>query len=187
MFPELLTGFKYIFSIHLQLFNGKRLSLQQKTRSYINSFPSGALIAAITAPQLKETLTPAKFDGVVFKHLTIANDKHTPHRLSGKHVTRTQTISTCFSWSRWNSPWKYQMELFPRFLCTEAGRCMLYALHWQRFQSYYLEAMNHHDCRRVSEKEKTFLSWNKYFIPKEQIQYMYLLTTHSFMPLPHYY
>ncbi len=64
--------------MHLQLFNGKRLSLQQKTRSYINSFPSGALIAMITAPQLKETLTtPAKFDGAMFKHLTIADDTHT--------------------------------------------------------------------------------------------------------------
>jgi hypothetical protein len=42
------------------------------------SIRCSALIAVITAPQLKETLTPAKFDGAMFKHLTIANNTHTP-------------------------------------------------------------------------------------------------------------
>lgn len=74
---------------------------------------------------------------------------------------------------------KYQMELFPRFLCTEAGRCILYALHLQRFQSYYLEAMNHHDCRRVSEKEKhSFLGTNISFPKNKSNNYP------QFMPLP---
>jgi hypothetical protein len=164
MFPELLTGFKCMFSMHLQLFNGKRLSLQQKTRSYNNSFPLGALIAAT---QLKETLTPAEFDGAVFKHLTIANDTHTAPVIGKACHQNTNNFHLFFVISVKLSM-KHQMELFPRFLCTGAGRCILYALHWQRFQSYYLEAMNHHDCRRVSEKEKhSFLGTNISF-PKNK-------------------
>ncbi len=31
----------YIFSMHLQLSNGKKLSLQQETRPYVSGFPLG--------------------------------------------------------------------------------------------------------------------------------------------------
>jgi hypothetical protein len=98
MFPELLTGFKNIFFQHICSSSMESACpLQQKTRSYIDSFPSGVLIAVITAPQLKETLTPTKIDGAMFKHLTIANETHTrTNRLSEKHLTKAQTISTCF-------------------------------------------------------------------------------------------
>jgi hypothetical protein len=41
VFPGLLTWLKYIFSMHLQLFNDKQLSLQQETRSYVSGFPLG--------------------------------------------------------------------------------------------------------------------------------------------------
>jgi len=105
----------------------------------------------ITAPQLKETLTPAKFDGAMFKHLTIANNTHTP--VIGKACHWSTNNFHLFSVILLNLSMKHQMELFPRLSCTEeASRCVLYALHLQKFQSYSLEAMNHHDSRRVSEK-----------------------------------
>jgi hypothetical protein len=122
MFAELQTGFKYIFSMHLQLFNGKRLSLQQKTRSYINSFPSGALILMITAPQLKETLKPAKFDGAVFKHLTIHTHTHPhPHTLViiGKACHQSTNNFHLFSVILVKLSMKHEMELFPRLCCVQ--------------------------------------------------------------------
>ncbi len=170
--------------MHLQLFNEKRLSLQQKTRSYINSFPSGALIAVITAPELKETLTPAKFDGAVFKHLTIANHTHTH--------THTQAIGKACHQSTNNFHLFFcdlgeplheniRWSFFLGCCVQKLAGAVLYALHLQKFQSYSLEAMNHHDGRRVYENIP-FLEHISFQRTNPNISTY--LTTHSLCPYP---
>jgi len=51
----------YIFSTHLQLSNGMRLSLQQETRPYVGGFPLGCCVVVITEALGERSLVTGRF------------------------------------------------------------------------------------------------------------------------------
>jgi hypothetical protein len=63
---RVLKVINHIFSTHLQLSNGKQLSLEQETRPYVSGFTLGCCnhstlcVTVITAPYWKETLERVK-------------------------------------------------------------------------------------------------------------------------------